>query len=301
MADSQTEMDMVLALLAQMNEAFGEDPSIETMREGYAAAGQAMPLADGATSEEIELGGVAGLKITPAETVGARTLLYFHGGGYMIGSPVSHRSMVSEVATKLKATAYSMDYRMAPEAPFPAATEDGLATYQGLLEAGISAGDIMISGDSAGGGLTMATALKIKQAGAPMPAGLMPISPWVNLVNDGWSYSVMAERDPMISVDGINNFAAGYLNGSNAADPLASPVLGDLGGLPPMLIQVGSEESLLSDSTMLAERAGAAKVDVTLEIWPGMIHVFHFFHPMLSDAHRAMQRMAAWSEQHWTA
>ncbi|MEO0881104.1 MAG: alpha/beta hydrolase [Pseudomonadota bacterium] len=301
MADSQTEMDMVLAMLAQMNEAFGDDPSIETMRDGYAAAGQATPMADGATSEEVELGGVPGLKITPAETVSDRTLLYFHGGGYLIGSPLSHRSMVSEIATKLKATAYSMDYRLAPEAPYPAAPTDGLASYRALLESGLDPANILISGDSAGGGLTMATALKIREAGLAMPAALLPISPWVNMACDGWAFSIMEGRDPMITQEGLSEMAATYLNGGDAADPIASPIHADLSGLPPTLIQVGSEEALLSDSTTLAERAGAAKVDVTLEIWPGMIHVFHFFHPMLSDAHRAMERMAAWSDQHWKA
>lgn len=299
MADTQREMDQVLALLAQMNEVFGPEPSIETMRQGYVQAGLANPMADGATAEEITLGDVPGLKITPGETVDGRALLYFHGGGYMIGSPVGHRAMVSHMATHLKATAWSMDYRMAPEAPFPAAPEDGLASYRALLESGVPADKIIISGDSAGGGLTMATALKIKAAGLPMPAGLMPLSPWVNLENNGWSYSVMAERDPMIQQDGIDGFAATYLNGAAATDPLASPVNGDLAGLPPILIQVGSEESLLSDSALLAERAGAAQVPVDLQIWPGMIHVFQYFHGLLSDAHRAFEAMAVWAETRW--
>ncbi len=299
MADAQGGMDLVLALLARMNEVFGPEPSIETMRQGYVQAGLANPMAEGARAEEIALGSVPGLKITPRETVDGRTLLYFHGGGYVIGSPVGHRAMVSHMATHLKATAWSMDYRMAPEAPFPAAPEDGLASYRALLATGVAAGRIIISGDSAGGGLTMATALKTKAAGLPMPAGLMPLSPWVNLENNGWSYPVMAERDPMIRQEGIDGMAATYLNGAPAGDPLASPVHGDLAGLPPILIQVGSEESLLSDSIMLAERAGAARVPVDLQIWPGMIHVFQYFHGLLPDAHRAFGAMAAWAEPRW--
>lgn len=299
MADTQMEMDQVRAMLAQMQEAFGEEPSIETMRAGYVAAGEAMPMADGAASEEVELEGVPGLKITPAKVQGTRTLLYFHGGGYVIGAPIGHRSMVSHIATRMKATAFSMDYRMAPEAPFPAAPEDGLASYKALLDAGVPSRDIVISGDSAGGGLTMATALKIKAAGLPMPAGLAPISPWVNLENNGWSYEGVGDRDPMIEQAGIDNMSMLYRNGAAATDPLISPIHGDLAGLPPMLIQVGSEERLLSDATTLAERAGAAGVAVQLEVWPGMIHVFHYFHGLLSDAHRAMDGMGAWAENKW--
>ncbi|MEM9670556.1 MAG: alpha/beta hydrolase [Pseudomonadota bacterium] len=299
MADAQTEMDMVLTMLAQSNEANGEDASIEARRESMEGLGSAMPMAEGSSAEDVYLGGVPGLKITPAVTTADRTLLYFHGGGYILGSPGSHRPFVSELATRLEATAYSMHYRLAPEAPFPAAPEDGLATYRGLLDLGVDPASIVISGDSAGGGLTMATALKIKEAGLPQPAALMPISPWVNMACDGWAFSVMDGRDPMINYEGLSEMAVTYLNGADGSDPFASPVHGDLSGLPPMLIQVGSEEALLSDSTLLAERAGAAKVDVTLEIWPGMIHVFQVFHALLSDARRAMDRMADWAEDHW--
>ena len=215
----------------------------------------------------------------------------------MIGSPETHKSMVSELAVAMKATSYSMDYRMAPEAPFPAAVEDGLASYKALLEMGINPATIVISGDSAGGGLTMATAVSIRDAGLPMPAALAPISPWVNLANDGPTYRVKAESDPIVTQDSIDMMATAYLNGEAAKNPLASPLGADLAGLPPMLIQVGSEEVLLSDSTMLAARAGAAKVAVTLEVWPDMFHVFHAFHPMLTDARNAIARMGHWADE----
>ena len=299
MPDTQAEMDQVLALLAQMNEAMGDEPTLEMLRGGYQGAGEVMPTAEGVSVEEGTLGGVPGLKLVPERTVGARTLLYFHGGGYVIGSPIGHKPLVSHMAAKMGATAWSMDYRLAPEAPFPAAVEDGLASYRALLDAGTAPDQIIISGDSAGGGLTLATALKIKADGLPLPAGLVPLSPWANLANDGWSHGAMAGRDPMINDDNINMFSATYLAGAAASDPLASPVHGDMTGLPPMLIQVGSEEALLSDSTLLAERAGAAKVDVTLEVWPGMIHVFQFFHGFLSEAGRATDRIAAWADSRW--
>ncbi|MEL7128591.1 MAG: alpha/beta hydrolase [Pseudomonadota bacterium] len=301
MAETQAEMDAVMAMLSQMLEANGGEPSIEAMRAGYTAMGLSMPLADGAACEDIVLGGVPGLKITPAQVQGGRTLLYFHGGGYVMGSAQGHRSMVSQMATRMGAIAYSMEYRLAPEAPFPAATEDGLAAYRGLLDAGVPSADIVISGDSAGGGLTLATALCIKGAGLPMPAGLVPISPWVNVANTGWAYEAIGDRDPMATKEGLDMMSGLYRNGASASDPLISPIHGDLSGLPPMLIQVGSEERLLSDSTTLAERAGAAGVAVQLEIWPGMVHVFHFFHTALSDAHRAMDGMAAWADGKWVS
>lgn len=290
---------MVLALLTGVSEAGGETPSLEVRRQNMDALGDNMPMAAGASAEPVELGGVRGLKVVPAETSANRTLLYFHGGGYLIGSSKSHAPVVSELATRTKTTAYSMDYRLAPEAPFPAAPEDGLASYRGLIDMGIDPSSIVIAGDSAGGGLTMATALKIKEAGLPQPAALMTISPWVNMACDGWAFSVMDGRDPMITYEGLSDMAANYLNGGDVADPIASPIHADLSGLPPTLIQVGSEEALLSDSTTLAERAGAAKVDVTLEIWPGMIHVFQVFHALLTDARRALDRMADWAEPHW--
>lgn len=289
-----TEIENVRSLLAAATEARAPDISIPDLRASYEEMGAAMPVAAGVAVEAVTLGGVAGLKLTPADVVPGRTLLYFHGGGYVIGSPGSHKAMVSEIARAMRATAYSMDYRMAPEAPFPAAVEDGLACYRALLEAGVAAEKMIISGDSAGGGLTLATAVKIREADLDLPAALVPISPWANLENNGASYGTKMDSDPMITQESIDGMAATYLAGAPAGDPLASPLGADLTGLPPMLIQVGSEEVLLSDSTMLAARAGAAKVSVTLEVWPDMIHVFQFFHPMLTDARSAIARMGDW-------
>ena len=288
------EIATVRAFLAEARSDDAAQPSWEDMRAGYEAAGMNMPVAAGVAVEEIMLGSVSGLKLTPAQTETGRTLLYFHGGGYVIGSPLSHRGMVSEIASAMKATAYSMDYRMAPEAPFPAAVDDGLASYKALLDMGVDPAKIIIAGDSAGGGLTMATAISIRDAGLPLPGALAPISPWVNLANDGPAYRTKADSDPMVMKPGIDLMASAYLNGTDAKNTLASPLGADLAGLPPMLVQVGSEEVLLSDATMLAARAGAAKVPVTLEVWPEMVHVFHFFYPMLTDARTAIARMGNW-------
>ncbi|MEO9969161.1 MAG: alpha/beta hydrolase [Hyphomonadaceae bacterium] len=292
-----SEIETVRAFLAAARADDSDEPTFQEMRIGYEAAGSNMPVAEGVAVEDVTLGGVSGLKLTPDTVEAGRTLLYFHGGGYVIGSPISHRGMVSHIAKAMRATAYSMDYRMAPEDRFPAAVDDGLTSYKALLEGGVDPQKLVISGDSAGGGLTMATALSIRDAGLAMPAALVPISPWVNLANNGPTYKVKAETDPMVTKESIDAMAAEYLNGEDASNPLASPMGADLAGLPPMLIQVGSEEVLLSDSTMLAARAGAAKVPVTLEIWPDMVHVFHFFYPMLSDARTAIAHMATWVDE----
>lgn len=291
------EIETVRTFLAEARSDDSAQPSWSDMRAGYEATGGAMPVAEGVDVETIELGGVAGLKLTPDTVVPGRTLLYFHGGGYVIGSPLSHRGMVSQLAAAMRATAYSMDYRMAPEAMFPAAVDDGLASYKALLDMGVDPAKIIIAGDSAGGGLTLATAISIRDAGLAMPAALAPISPWVNLANDGPTYRVKAQTDPMVTKPGIDLMATTYLGEADAKTPLASPLGADLTGLPPMLIQVGSEEVLLSDSTMLAARAGAAKVAVTLEVWPDMVHVFHFFYPMLTDARDAIARLGDWVDQ----
>ncbi|MCL4156415.1 UNVERIFIED_CONTAM: hypothetical protein GTU68_029594 [Idotea baltica] len=202
--------------------------------------------------------------------------------------------MVSYIADAMQAKTWSMDYRMAPEHPFPAAIDDGVASYAALLDTGLSPDKVIIAGDSAGGGTTVATALKARDQGLPMPAGLVLLSPWVNLENSGWSHEARATRDPMVTKQSIDHMAALYLGDASAREPHASPVFADLSGLPPMLIQVGPDEVLLSDSIMLAERAGAANVNVTLEIWPDMFHVFQAMYPFLTPARDAIARIGEW-------
>jgi acetyl esterase/lipase len=193
-----------------------------------------------------------------------------------------------------------LDYRLAPEAPFPAAVEDALAGYRWLLGQGIAAGRIAIAGDSAGGGLTMALLLAIKAAGLELPACAVPISPWVDMEALGASMDSKAASDPMVQRQGLADMAAMYLNGSDPRAPLAAPLYGDLAGLPPLLIQVGSEETLLDDAVRLAAAAGHAGVAVRLEIAPAMIHVYHFFHPMLGAARAANATAGAFIAGHVT-
>ncbi len=292
------EVEQIRQLLLAGRAASGDtEPTIEAMRLGMEASTANMRPIESATIGEAQLGGIRAQTILPDTVSDDRVLLYFHGGGYVIGSPETHTGMVSYIADAMQAKCWSMDYRLAPEHPFPAAIEDGVAAYRALLATGVSPEKVIIGGDSAGGGTTVATALKARGEGLPMPAGLALMSPWVNLNNESWSYEHKADRDPMITKSGIDRMAGMYLNGADPHSPLASPVFADLGGLPPMIIQVGPDEVLMSDSIMLAERAGAANVEVSLEIWPEMFHVFQAFYPFLKQSRDAIARIGAWGRQ----
>ena len=203
-----------------------------------------------------------------------RGVLYFHGGGYLLGSLNTHAELMGRIARACRAPVLGIEYRLAPEHPHPAAVDDAVASYDRLLESGISADRIVIAGDSAGGGLTLACLLALKQQGKPQPAGAVLLSPWTDLTGSGDSVSTRADVDPMISAKGLKQTAELYHGTTDPADPLVSPLFGDLRGLPPMLIQVGDFEILLDDSTRLAERANAQGVDVDLEIYDDAFHVF---------------------------
>ncbi len=287
-------------LLAGRRAPDAPEPGIEEMREGMLAFTGSLPVPESVSVEPIELAGVGGEKVSPQACDATHAILYFHGGGYLLGSPETHRSLVAMVAESTGCPVWSMDYRLAPEHPFPAAIEDGTASYRALLETGIDPGKVVIGGDSAGGGTTVGTALMAKDQGLPAAAGLMLLSPWVDLSQSGASYGIHAERDPMVTKAGLDRMAGLYLNGADGAQRYASPVLNDLSGLPPMLIQVGADEVLYSDSVTLAERAGMAQVAVTLETWPEMFHVFQMFHPLLEDARKAIQRLGNWARERTT-
>ncbi|OYU52110.1 MAG: alpha/beta hydrolase [Alphaproteobacteria bacterium PA1] len=293
---SQAEVAAVRVQVQAMTDQLREPPNVAKLRLDYDAMGQLYPLAEGVSVTTVTLNGVAAEKLTGSDTSGTGTLLYLHGGGYVIGSPKSHSHMVAQFVATSGMIAYSVDYRLAPEHPFPAAIDDAVLAYRALLDQGIPASKIIISGDSAGGGLTMATALKLKAEGLPQPAGLFVISPWANLQQEGASYAAKAEADFIVDKASLDRWAAVYLNGASAQGPLASPVLADLSGLAPILIHVGSEEVLLADSLRLAKTAGLALVDVTLKIVPHMPHVFHYMWPQVTAAHIAIGEAAVWMQ-----
>ena len=212
-----------------------------------------------------------------------------HGGGYVVGSLDSHRHLVSEAGRAAKAWALALDYRLAPEYPFPAAVEDAVAGYRYLLSRGIRPGCIAIAGDSAGGGLVVAAMLAIREAGLAQPACGWCISPWIDMEGIGETMSSKAEADPMVQREPLLEMAGLYLGGANPRSPLAAPIYADLRGLAPLLIQVGAAETLLDDAIRLAKAAGAADVRVDLQVWPEMVHVWHLFHPELKAGRRAIE------------
>ncbi|WP_339832231.1 alpha/beta hydrolase [uncultured Parvibaculum sp.] len=252
------------------------------------------PVPPGATVESADLGGLGAEWAHAGDSGSGPVVLYFHGGGYVVGSPVSHRHLTARLALAAGASVLSVAYRLAPEAPFPAAVEDGLKAYRWLLARGDAPERIALAGDSAGGGLAMAVLLAAKRDGLPMPAAAALLSPWTDLTCATATYASRAAADPMITQAGIREMAALYLDGADPRAPLASPNFGDLTGLPPLLIQVGSDEVLLDDARDLDARARAAGVAAELEVWDDMIHVWHAFYQMLPEGERAIMRLGAW-------
>ncbi len=265
-------------------------------RESFDTEMGRIPLADNVTVESLSFGGVPAEKITPANATPGKVLLYLHGGGHVFGSIKSHRHFVSRLATATKATAYHIDYRLAPEHPYPAAIEDALEAYRAILDSGIAPTDLIVGGESAGGNLAAALLLKLKDDKLPQPAGLYLLSPWLDMTTSAESYGKVGARDPMITREGIVGVATAYL-GNRPDNPLASPVRADVSGLPPMLIQVGSEEVLLSDSTTFASNAAMTSIDVTLRVWSGMPHAWPLFHPFLRAGLPAIDEAGAWMRQ----
>lgn len=267
-----------------------ETLTIEAERAGFEALFNDVPLLPGTQVEKVSVDGI------PAEWVAApgvaddRVVYYLHGGGYSAGSCNTHRALVTLISAASGARVLMIEYRLAPENPFPAAVEDALKGYHWLLNQGIKPGHVVVSGDSAGGGLALATLLSLRDAGEPLPAGAAVISPWTDLEGTGESVTTRAKVDPVIIPASLVRSGAIYLNGADPHNPLAAPLYGDYKGLPPLLIQVGDHEVLLDDSTRVAEKARAAGVEVQLEVWPQMWHVWHMA-PALPAAQQAIEQM----------
>ncbi|MBB3931302.1 acetyl esterase/lipase [Kaistia hirudinis] len=223
-----------------------------------------------------------------------RVLLYFHGGGYCSGSITSHRGMVGRVGRDAAIRTLAIAYRLAPEAPYPAALEDALAAWRFLRDQGYAPGSIAIGGDSAGGNLTLALMLRLRAMGEALPAAAWLVSPWLDLRMTGKTLDSKAAIDPLISRDYLTGLAAAFLAGHDPGDPVVSPLYADLAGLPPVLIQVGSSETLLDDAVRGAAALGAAEVRTTLEIWPRMIHAWMLWSERLTAGRAASDHAARW-------
>jgi acetyl esterase/lipase len=285
------ELDQAIAIQQGMLREFLSVQTPDEYRAIYSRMLRQFPLAADVTVEAVSVNGVPCEWMTPPNAVGNRTLLYVHGGGYVIGSPGDYRDMVPRIARAAQARALVVDYRLAPENPHPAAVDDAIAVYRGLLDRGVRSDEIVVAGDSAGGGLTLATCVAARDAGLPLPAAGVCISPWIDLEGLGESMIGNGDRDPLVKKDLVLGMAQAYLGGQDRRTPLAAPLYADLRGLPPLLIQVGTAETLLDDARRIAKRAKAAGVDTTIEEWADMIHVWHCFGSFLPEAQQACDRI----------
>jgi monoterpene epsilon-lactone hydrolase len=275
----------------------GVEVSVERRRETMEKL--SFPVKDDVEIETTHVAGCAAEWVRAPGVAADRVLLYLHGGGYVMGSPNTHRALAGELSRAAGAPALVLDYRLAPEAPFPAAVEDAVSAYGWLLESGYAPERLAVGGDSAGGGLTVATLLAARERSLPQPAAGICLSPWSDLGCSNASYQTRAAADPMVTPDAIAFMAGTYLAGADPHSPLASPNRADLSGLAPLLIHVGRDEVLLDDAVVLAEAARSAGVDVTLEVWDEMIHVWHAFHPMLVEARRAIAGVGGYLRCRW--
>lgn len=240
-----------------------------------------------------ELGGVATADITIAGIESPNVVLYFHGGVYVLGDAFSAAGLAAEVGRRTSARVFSVDYRLAPEHPYPAAVDDALAAYEGLLNNGVEASSIVFAGESAGGGLAVATLVSARDRGLPLPAAVYAMSPYADLTLAGATMDTKRDVDVLMSLENLRDRVPDYTADQDPALPLISPIFADLSGLPPLIIQVGSHEVLLDDATRLAHQAALADVEVTLDITPGVPHVFQAYHAMLNEAATALDRAGA--------
>ncbi|HEY6395089.1 MAG TPA: alpha/beta hydrolase [Candidatus Binataceae bacterium] len=268
-----------------------DTPSVEQNRAVLEQMANFLPADPDITREPIKAGSVPAEWVSAPGADSSRSVLYLHGGGYVMGSINTHRALAGRISRAAQARVLIVDYRLAPEHPFPAAFDDSVAAYKWLLAKSFAPAKISIAGDSAGGGLTVATLVAIRDQKLPQPGAGVCLSPWIDLEGNGESMETKAAEDPVLQKPGLLAMAKHYLGGKDARTPLAAPLYADLAGLPPLLIQVGTAETLLDDSTRLAERAHQAGVRVTYEPYQKMIHVFQLFAPILDEGKQAIDKI----------
>jgi epsilon-lactone hydrolase len=288
-------IDLAIARIRAVYRSWNRDTTVTQMRSDWDAAfgGSSAPV----TRERVSAGGVDGEWSSPANAPEDKAILYFHGGGFRIGSVTSHRDLIAQIALASGCRVLAINYRLAPEHRFPAALDDALAAYGWLFDRGLKPDNVAFAGDSAGGNLALAAMLALRERGLPLPVSAVLMSPWTDLAATGESYVTRADADPIHQRPMILALAKNYLGGQgDPCDPLVSPLYADLTGLPPLLIQVGDRETVLDDSVMFTDIARAAGVDVSLEVWDGMIHVFQMFE--LPEAHQAIASIAGFLSRH---
>jgi len=295
---SHPGIDMVRSLL---QESGFDSGTIEERRASMERALASAAPPAGVTVRPEELGGRPAEWIAPEGGRPDVVVLYLHGGGYCIGSLGTHRDLAARIAVAAGVTVVTLDYRLAPEHPFPAALDDACAAYAELLERGFGPGSVAVAGDSAGGGLTVATALALGDRGLGAPAALACLSPWVDLTQTADSYAQRAGVDPMVTRSGLDEMAAAYLAGADARDELASPVFSArLGALPPVTVHVGSDEVLFDDAMTLVEGIRAAGGSATVTVWPDLVHVFQAFpSALVPESDLSIAAIAAHLSEHF--
>jgi acetyl esterase/lipase len=293
---STEQQETLDAILRQS--AFPVDSDVDEQRRLLRALLSAQPLPAEVTVTAAALGGVPTAEITVDGIEPRHVVLYFHGGVYVMGDAALAAELASQVGRQTQAKVISVDYRLAPEHPYPAAVDDALAAYEALLQDGIAPSDIAFAGESAGGGLAIATLVNARDHGLPLPAAAFVMSPYADLTLAGTTMETRREADPLLSLELLRPRVTDYVAGQDAALGLISPVFADLSGLPPLIIQAGSHEVLLDDAIRLAEQAAAADVEVTLDITPGVPHVFQAYHSILDEAGVALDRAGQFLSAH---
>jgi len=269
--EHQTIVDMLRTMAAAAPDT---SPTVEERRATYEMVASAYPVPDDVEVASVDAGGVACDWVAAPGVDPARVVQYLHGGGYGIGSRTTHRELASRISRASGARVLVVEYRLAPEHAFPAAVDDSVAVYRWLLGEGVEPARLVIGGDSAGGGLAVATLIALRDAGEPLPAAGVCLSPWFDLELTGESMTSKADADPVVTFAGLKEWADNYLRGQDARQPLASPLYADLAGLPPLLVQVGTAEVLLDDAARFADRAREAGTSIDFERYDDLIHIF---------------------------
>lgn len=290
---------IIQRIMYDAKQALLSNEPMEVRRRRFdAAARRAVRVQKCISLSTISANGIPADWLEPDEVENGRAILYLHGGAYTIGSPTTHRGLAGRIACSAHSRVLLIDYRLAPEYSFPAALDDALASYHWLLEEGYQPEHLTIGGDSAGGGLSLATALALRDRGGTLPAALFLISPWTDLTFSGESIHTRADRDPLLKLDGEDWLVNAYTGQQPADHPYISPLFADHHGLPPTFIQVGSEEILFDDAARLEKKLSAAGVKSQIEVWDGMWHVFQGFAPYVPEAQAAIDRIGSFINQH---
>lgn len=299
---SPASKEQVRKLMETWEQYYGKAKSLRERREAFQDLMESTPEPTRVQIRPVDAGGVEAQLIWPARLhhpLGRRAILYIHGGGFYSGSLRTHRAMAGSLAKAASADVLLIDYRLAPDHPYPAQVDDALTAYRWLLDSGYDNHNIVLAGESVGGNLAIEATLRQMQARGPMPAAVIAMSPITDLAGSGASLKTSGSTDPLIDATQLDLMRKAYLGTRSPTDPLVSPLYADLTGFPPLLLQVGSGEALLDDTMRLADKARQAGVDVATEVWPGMVHQWQLFPFWLDDARKSNQRVAEYAIEHF--